>query len=144
MKFDFPPTPFFSKLDRESWQSETSSFFSRIHVKYMDIAVHQIQKRENKTKWRQQFLAGVSVLHHYTKGMTINTYIMKSNIQNFGDKYIIYSWYVTKFPSVSASVYWNAKMTMSYHKPTIWNGFQFYVFSKFCRFLKEHGKRTDV
>lgn len=46
-------------------------------------------KKENK--WRQQFLAELSVLHHYIKGMTINTYIMKSNIQNFRDKYIIYS-----------------------------------------------------
>lgn len=79
-------------MDRESWRSNTNL---RIHVKYMHIAFHQIQK---ENKWRQQFLAELSVLHHYIKGMTINTYIMKSNIQNFRDKYIIYSWYVTKFP----------------------------------------------
>lgn len=89
MKFDFP----FKKMDRESWRSNTNVL--RIHVKYMHIAFHQIQK---ENKWRQQFLAELSVLHHYIKGMTINTYIMKSNIQNFRDKYIIYSWYVTKFP----------------------------------------------
>lgn len=84
-------------------------------MKYMHIAFHQIQK---ENKWRQQFLAELSVLHHYIKGMTINTYIMKSNIQNFRDKYIIYSWYVTKFPSVSASVYLNRNMTMNYYTPT--------------------------
>lgn len=57
MKFDFPlPHPlffFFSKLDKSLDKSETSRCFfsSRIHVKYMDIAVHQIQKRGGeKTK----------------------------------------------------------------------------------------------
>lgn len=100
----------------------------RIHMKYMHIAFHQIQK---ENKWRQQFLAELSVLHHYIKGMTINTYIMKSNIQNFRDKYIIYSWYVTKFPSVSASVCLNRKMTMNYFTPT----FSMNLFFFFKHFL---------
>lgn len=123
MKFDFP----FKKMDRESWRSNTN--FLRIHMKYMHIAFHQIQK---ENKWRQQFLAELSVLHHYIKGMTINTYIMKSNIQNFRDKYIIYSWYVTKFPSVSASVYLNRNMTMNYYTPTFSMVFSFVLF--FCFF----------
>lgn len=101
-------------------------------MKYMHIAFHQIQK---ENKWRQQFLAELSVLHHYIKGMTINTYIMKSNIQNFRDKYIIYSWYVTKFPSVSASVCLNRNMTMNYYTPTFSMdfNFDFFFFSFFCR-----------
>lgn len=89
MKFDFP----FKKKWTESLDGVTQIL--RIHMKYMNIAFHQIQK---ENKWRQQFLAELSVLHHYIKGMTINTYIMKSNIQNFRDKYIIYNWYVTKIP----------------------------------------------
>lgn len=131
MKFDFP----FKKMDRESWRSNTN--FLRIHVKYMHIAFHQIQK---ENKWRQQFLAELSVLHHYIKGMTINTYIMKSNIQNFRDKYIIYSWYVTKFPSVSASVCWNRNMTMNYYTPTFSMDFNFCFFECFFVDLKEHEK----
>lgn len=98
----------------------------------MHIAFPQIQK---ENKWRQQFLAELSVLHHYIKGMTINTYIMKSNIQNFRDKYIIYSWYVTKFPSVSASVYSNRNMTMNYYTSTFLMDFQFcqFFYAFFCR-----------
>lgn len=107
-------------------------------MKYMHIAFHQIQK---ENKWRQQFLAELSVLHHYIKGMTINTYIMKSNIQNFRDKYIIYSWYVTKFPSVSASVCLNRKMTMNYFTPTF--SMSFVVFLTFfcCCWSKRTWKR---
>lgn len=128
------------KKNGQRVSTELTQIFLRIRMKYMHIAFHQIQK---ENKWRQQFLAELSVLHHYIKGMTINTYIMKSNIQNFRDKYIIYSWYVTKFPSVSASVCLNRNMTMNYYTPTFSMDFNFDFF--FLAFfvvvdLKEHEK----
>lgn len=127
------------KMDRESWRSNTS--FEDTH----EIYAHCISSNtKRKNKWRQQFLAELSVLHHYIKGMTINTYIMKSNIQNFRDKYIIYSWYVTKFPSVSASVYLNRNMTMNYYTPTSSMDCNFVFLFFICVFffvdLKEHEK----
>lgn len=122
MKFDFP----FKKMDRESWRSNTNFWGYTWNI----CTLHFI-KYKKKNKWRQQFLAELSVLHHYIKGMTINTYIMKSNIQNFRDKYIIYSWYVTKFPSVSASVYLNRNMTMNYYTPTFSMDFNFVLFFTF-------------
>lgn len=137
MKFDFP----FKKMDRESWRSNTN--FLRIHMKYMHIAFHQIQK---ENKWRQQFLAELSVLHHYIKGMTINTYIMKSNIQNFRDKYIIYSWYVTKFFPQWAQVcvwteIWQWTTILLHSQWILILGFFFKCFFFRCRWSKRTWKR---
>lgn len=136
MKFDFP----FKKWT-ESLDGVTQNFL-RIHMKYMHIASHQIQK---ENKWRQQFLAELSVLHHYIKGMTINTYIMKSNIQNFRDKYIIYSWYVTKFfPQWAQVCIWTERWrwtTILLHSRWISILFFFLnVFFFFLLILKEHEK----
>lgn len=145
MKFDFPFKKKKKKKDRVSTELTQFFFFSRIRMKYMHIAFHQIQK---ENKWRQQFLAELSVLHHYIKGMTINTYIMKSNIQNFQDKYIIYSWYVTKISLSERKCVLEQKYDNELRYSYILNGFEFcsFFFSFFfLNFfvvvdLKEHGK----
>ena len=106
----------------------------------MHIAFHQIQK---ENKWRQQFLAELSVLHHYIKGMTINTYIMKSNIQNFRDKYIIYSWYVTKISLSERKCVFKQKYDNELLYFYILDGFlilSFFLFF-FCRQFKRTWKR---
>lgn len=62
MKFDFP----FKKNWTESLDGvNTNFFFEDTH----EIYAHCISSNtKKKNKWRQQFLAELSVLHHYIKG----------------------------------------------------------------------------